>query len=79
MTAMPDEPKMPQVWNLTYQEAKAVLDAADIPYRVFFSQTQTVPEGELLSVSPPPGTRLSANVQVVLTVSSGPPVVRAWG
>jgi beta-lactam-binding protein with PASTA domain len=76
MTAVLNEPKMPQVWNLTYEQPKAVLDAAGVPYRISLSQTQTVPEGDLLSVSPPPGTRLGTNVEVLLTVSSGPPVVR---
>ena len=76
MIAMPDEPKMPEVWSLTYKDARTVLDAAGIPYRVAHVQSQTVAEGGLVSVEPYPGTILRSGMEAILSVSSGPPPVR---
>jgi beta-lactam-binding protein with PASTA domain len=64
---------MPKVWDLPLEEAKALLDAAGIRYRVSESQNLTVPEGELFSVSPPPGTPLADGLEAILNVSYGQP------
>jgi hypothetical protein len=68
---MSEEPKMPAVWSLTYQKAKAALDSAGIPYQVSFAQNQAIPEGDRLL----PELFLSAGKEALLTVSSGPPVM----
>jgi beta-lactam-binding protein with PASTA domain len=65
---------MPQVWNLTFEEAKAVLDSAGIRYQICFAQSRAILEGELLSVAPPPGTAMDAEMAALITVSSGPPL-----
>jgi beta-lactam-binding protein with PASTA domain len=66
---------MPQVWNLPMEEAEAALHAASIPYRISRAQSQVVPEGDLVSVAPMPGTVMRPGDEVLLTVSCGAPVV----
>jgi beta-lactam-binding protein with PASTA domain len=39
-------------------------------------QSKLVPEGELIDVSPRPGTSLENVSEVVITVSSGRPIAR---
>jgi beta-lactam-binding protein with PASTA domain len=74
MNAMSPDPKMPQLWNLKLEEAKAVLDSLGIQYRVSFAQSKAIPEGELLSVSPRPGTTIGTEMEALIMISSGPPL-----
>jgi eukaryotic-like serine/threonine-protein kinase len=66
---------MPRVSHLPLEEARDALDAVGIPHRTSFAQSQTIPEGELVSVSPPTGATLATGMEALLVVSSGPPVV----
>jgi len=68
-------PVMPQVWDLPTEQAKTVLIAQGLTFRVKLSQSNVIAEGELISVSPRPGTQLDGGVEVVLTISSGPPIM----
>jgi beta-lactam-binding protein with PASTA domain len=76
MAQMPHEPEMPPLWDLSLQEAEAVLAGAGIPYRIARSQSRTIPEGQVLSVAPVAGTVMRPGMEAVLTVSHGPPVAR---
>jgi beta-lactam-binding protein with PASTA domain len=80
MWVVPEGVEMPQVWHLPLEEARAALDAVGIPHRISFAQSQTIPEGELLSVAPPTGATVAPGMEALLMVSSGPPVVphRGW-
>ena len=64
---------MPKVWHLPLEDAKDVLAAAGVAYRVSLHQSLTVPEGEMFSVSPTPGTPLAEGQVATLNVSCGPP------
>ena len=64
---------MPKVWHLPLEEAKAELAAAGITYRVSQSQSRIVPEGDLISVSPLPGTPMVDGLEAILNISYGPP------
>jgi beta-lactam-binding protein with PASTA domain len=75
MVEMSADPVMPAVWHLTPAEARAALEQLGLRPRLHFAQSRAVPTGELISVSPPPGTTLLADTPVTVTVSSGPPVV----
>ena len=68
--------EMPQVWHLSLEEAMATLDAVGIPYRISLAQNRLIPEGNLFSVAPAPGTIMRSGMEAVLTVSHGPPAVR---
>jgi beta-lactam-binding protein with PASTA domain len=68
-----EEVLMPKVWHLPLEEAEAVLTATGIAYRVSRHQNAAVPEGELFSVSPPPGTLIGDGLEAILNVSCGPP------
>ena len=70
---------MPQVWHLPLEEAEAALDAVGIPYRISRAQSRAIPEGQLISVAPVPGTIMGSGIEAVLTVSYGPPIVRDRG
>lgn len=74
ISVMPDDAVMPLVWHLPPDEALAVLGAAGIPTRVSRAQSRTIPEGQLISVAPRPGTAVRLGEEAVLTVSCGPPV-----
>ncbi len=63
---------MPNVWHLALGAAIKALEAAGIPYRISRSQNQTVPDGDLMSVAPVPGTIMRPDMEAVLTVSCGP-------
>lgn len=66
---------MPKVWDLSTEEAEAALRAAGIEYRISRAQSRAIPDGDLVSVAPVPGTVIRPGDDVLLTVSSGPPVV----
>jgi beta-lactam-binding protein with PASTA domain len=72
---MPHEPEMPAVCHSTYEDARDALVAAGIPFRVSLLQSQTVADGDLISVEPRPGTILRSGMEATLSVSSGPPSV----
>ena len=71
MAAKPNE--MPKVWDMSFEEARRTFRAAGLAYSTHRMQSLEVPEGALLTVSPPPGTTLKDGVKIVLTISMGPP------
>jgi hypothetical protein len=75
MWVVPEGVEMPQVWHLPLEEARVALDAVGIPHRISFAQSQTIPDGELLSVAPPTGATVAPGMEALLVVSSGPPVI----
>lgn len=77
MERMPGEPrKMPEVHHLTLEQAQHTLKAENLPFTIQRLQSDAVPKGELIAVSPRPGTNVEDGNEVVLTVSSGPPTAR---
>ena len=68
-------PVMPRVWDLPTEQAKTVLIEHGLAFRVELSQSDAIAAGDLISVSPRPGTKLDGGVEVVLTISSGPPIM----
>jgi beta-lactam-binding protein with PASTA domain len=74
---MPGESrKTPRVDHLTLEQAQQTLQTDNFPFRIQRMQSKAVPEGELIAVSPRPGTSVEDGGEVVLTVSSGPPITR---
>ena len=72
---MAGEPRtMPRIHHLTLERARRRLQAEGLPFTVVLMQSKAVPEGELISASPRPGTSLGDGREVVLTVSVGPPI-----
>ena len=49
-----------------------------IPYRISRAENRLIPEGQLISIAPVPGTIMRSGMKAVLTVSHGPPVVGDW-
>jgi len=72
MCLTPGGTRIPQVWPLSAEKAEAALCAASIPYRISRAQSQLVPEGDLLSAAPVPGSVVRSGDEVLLTVSCGP-------
>lgn len=68
---------MPEVWNLSAEQAKSVLTYRGVPFRVVLQHSTNIEEGRLISVAPRPGTPLGPGDEAILTVSSGPPQVAA--
>jgi serine/threonine-protein kinase len=66
---------MPQVFDLTTEEAEAALRASGLDFDVVLAQSTAVPEGDLINVSPSPGTPVDEGTRIVLFVSAGPPIV----
>jgi beta-lactam-binding protein with PASTA domain len=73
---VPEDVQMPQVWHLPLEEAEAALDLAGIPYRISRARSREIPEGQLISAAPAPGTIMDSAIEAVLTVSHGPPTIR---
>jgi beta-lactam-binding protein with PASTA domain len=75
--AMAGEPrKMPRIHHLTLEQAQHTLQAEGLTFKLRLMQSKAVPEGELIAVSPRPGTIVEDESEVVLMVSSGPPIAR---
>ena len=75
--AMAGEPrKMPRIHHLTLEQAQHALQAEGLPFKLALMQSKVIPEGELIAVSPRLGTIVEGESEVVLIVSSGPPIVR---
>jgi len=74
MAAEPRE--MPDLHDQSLEEARLTLRAADLTFTIQRVQSKAVPEGQLIGVSPQPGTLLAAGASAVLVVSCGPPTVR---
>ena len=72
---MAGEPrKMPRIHHLTLEQAQHALQAEGLLFKLRLMQSDAVPEGELIAVSPRPGTTVvEEESEVVLMVSSGPP------
>jgi beta-lactam-binding protein with PASTA domain len=64
---------MPKIFDLSLEEAQEVLLRARLRYTLAYAPNLIVPEGFLFAVSPPPGTTLTDESKIVLSVSSGPP------
>ncbi|GGK92528.1 putative serine/threonine-protein kinase [Sphaerisporangium melleum] len=64
---------VPDVTGQTQQDATATLKGAGFKVRVVKQTSETVAEGTVISQSPPPGSKLTANTTITLVVSSGPP------
>ena len=69
---------MPQVWDLSAEEAQRVLVDLGLTFEVRQMTSTSVPEGGLVSVEPRPGTLLEADTRIILAVSTGPPTVAPW-
>ncbi len=67
---------MPRVHHLTLEQAQHTLQTENLTFRIQRMQSMAVPEGELIAVSPRPGTNVEDGSEVVLTVSSGPPIAK---
>lgn len=67
---------MPQVRHLPLEVAEAAIHTANIPYRISRAQDQVVPEGDLISVAPPPAAVIRPGDEVLPTVSCGPLAVQ---
>ena len=66
---------MPQVWDLSAEEAQRVLTHLGLTFEVRQMTSTSVPVGGIISVAPRPGTPLEADTRIILAVSSGPPEV----
>jgi beta-lactam-binding protein with PASTA domain len=66
---------MPEVVGLTLDAAQAVLHGAGLNFRIERHQSRVVPEGVLMTVVPSPGTPVDEDTDIVLVVSSGPPLL----
>jgi beta-lactam-binding protein with PASTA domain len=64
---------MPKIWNLSVENAQTALTVAGIPFVLHYAPNLIIPEGSLIAVSPRPGTILSVDSKIILTISSGPP------
>lgn len=74
MDGMSDSRLMPRVFDLSRNEAEAALRAAGLDFDVVLAQSTAVPGGDLIDVSPRPGTPVDEGTRVVLTVSAGRPI-----
>ena len=73
MAATPEV--MPNVSLVSFEEAQVALQAAGLDFTIVRMQSQGIPAGALLGVSPRPGTPLDDGAKIILTISIGPPVV----
>jgi beta-lactam-binding protein with PASTA domain len=71
MTDRPSE--MPRVWQLSFDQAQQALHGLGLAFAINRAQSDVVPEGTLMAVSPPPGTSLDDGTTILVTVSTGPP------
>lgn len=75
--AMAGEPrKMPRIHHLTLEQVQHTLQAEGLTFKLRLA-VKAVPEGELIAVSPRPETIVEDESEVVLMVSSGPPIVHS--
>jgi eukaryotic-like serine/threonine-protein kinase len=74
LSAGRDRRPVPQVGTLTGEQARQLLTRAGFDV-VVEERTDHAPAGRLLSMDPPPGTRLELPASVRLVVSAGPPPV----
>jgi len=63
---------VPDVTGSTRAQAIDALQAAGLAVAIIESSSEDVPEGAVASQDPPPGTRVAAGTEVVVTVSAGP-------
>jgi beta-lactam-binding protein with PASTA domain len=63
------------VVGLTFEEGQQIMLDAGLKVGRIDASDEDVPAGEIVSMSPEPGTRVSPDFEVVLTVSSGAPIV----
>ena len=66
---------VPQVVGLPEQTAVAQIAKAQLTSTKVTAPSDTVPEGEVISSDPPPGTKVDEGTTVQLTVSTGPTAV----
>ena len=71
-----DHRTTPRVHHLTLENAQRTLQTQNLTFRIQWMQSKAVPEGELIAVSPRPGTSAEDGSEVVLTVSTGPPIAK---
>ncbi|GII84690.1 putative serine/threonine-protein kinase [Sphaerisporangium siamense] len=64
---------VPDVTNQTLADAKAALQAENLKVRTVRQPSADVPEGNVISQSPPAGSKLNPGTTITLVVSSGPP------
>lgn len=67
---------MPHIRHLTLEQARRTLRAEALPFTVHRMQSQSIPEGALIDVSPRLGTILDNVSHLVITVSGGRPTAR---
>ncbi|KQB87081.1 Stk1 family PASTA domain-containing Ser/Thr kinase [Corynebacterium lowii] len=69
---------VPNLSNMTLQEASSTLQAAGLALnsQATEEESDSVPEGQIISQNPAAGTQISKGSQVSVTVSSGPKQVR---
>ncbi len=66
---------VPQVVGLPEQTAVAQIAKAQLTSTTITAPSDTVPEGEVISSDPPPGTKVDEGTTVQITVSTGPTAV----
>jgi serine/threonine-protein kinase len=66
---------VPDVINLSQSEAISALKKAGLKYTIKKKESETIPEGSVISQNPAPGIEVRKWTRVELTVSSGPPKV----
>jgi len=64
--------ELPNVVGQTLEDARATLEGANFKVKVQEQPSNTVPQGNVISMSPPANTRLAPGRTVTLVVSSGP-------
>jgi serine/threonine-protein kinase len=75
VSAGPGQTTVPQVVRLTATSAQGRLQKAGLRWTRTDEQSDTVPKGRVVAVSPDQGTRVDKGTTVALTVSSGPPSI----
>jgi serine/threonine-protein kinase len=66
---------VPDVINLSQNEAISALKKVGLKYTLKSKESETIPEGTVISQNPAPGIEVKKWTTVELTVSSGPPKV----
>ncbi len=67
---------VPDVRGAAADDAQQTLSDAGLKAKTSKQQSENVPEGQVISQSPAPGSRVGRDAVVKLTVSSGPPMVK---
>lgn len=66
---------IPKVVGMTFEDGKKAITDLGLRVRRVDESSTDVPADQIISTSPEEGTRVSPNFEVVVTVSSGPPLV----